>query len=132
MTQDEVFEVCDRIREASFGLHRFLRAGHMEKVYENGLANRLRKAGLKVEAQCPIEVHDEDGSLLGEYYADLVVEDVLLLEIKACRAIAEEHIAQLLGYLRGCQMRHGLLINFGAPKLEIRKYVMDSHCATEA
>ena len=118
----DVFQLCDIIRETSLALHGYLRHGHLEKVYENGLAHRLRIAGLKVEQQVPLKVYDEDGTVLGEYVADMFVEDVLIVELKACKALANEHIAQLLGYLRACRMEHGLLINFGAPKLEIRKF----------
>jgi len=116
--------LCDQVREASYALHRYLRHGHLEKVYENGLAHRLREAGLSVEQQHPLTVRDEDGTLLGEYFADLFVEGQLIVELKGCRALADEHIAQLLGYLRACRVEHGLLINFGAPKLEIRKFVL--------
>ena len=122
--KDKVFELCDQIRETSFALHSFLRHGHLEKVYENGLVHRLRKQGIKVEQQFPLSVYDEDGVVLGEYFADLFVEDLLLVELKACRAIATDHTAQILGYLRACRKEHGLLINFGAPKLEIKKYVL--------
>ncbi|TAN37272.1 MAG: GxxExxY protein [Verrucomicrobia bacterium] len=118
----DVFKLCDVIRGTSLALHRFLRHGHLEKVYENGLAHRLRQAGIKVEQQVPLKVYDEDGTILGEYVADLFVEDCLIVELKACKALASEHIVQLLGYLRACRMEHGLLINFGAPKLEIRKF----------
>ena len=121
---DGVFGLCDRIREISFDLHSHLRYGHLEKVYENGLVHRLRKAGMAVEQQFPLKVFDEDGTVLGEYYADLFVERVLIVELKACKALADEHTAQLLGYLRACRTRHGLLINFGSPALEIRKFVM--------
>jgi len=122
--KDPIFELCDRIRETSFALHRYLRDGHLEKVYENGLAHRLRKLGLKVAQQHSLTVRDEDGAVLGEYLADLFVEDCLIVELKACKTLANEHIAQLLGYLRACGIEHGLLINFGAPKLEIRKYAL--------
>jgi GxxExxY protein len=121
---EPVFELCDRIREISLALHSHLRHGHLEKVYENGLAHRLRKAGLAVDQQYPLKVLDEDGTVLGDYYADLFVERMLLVELKACKALADEHTAQLLGYMRACHMEHGLLINFGAQKLEIRKFVM--------
>lgn len=114
--------LCDRIRETSLALHSFLRHGHLEKVYENGLAHRLRKLGLKVEQQFPVRVVDEDGTALGDYMADLFVEDSLVVELKAAKTLASEHVAQLLGYLRACNLAHGLLINFGAPKLEIRKF----------
>ena len=122
--KDDIFGLVDLIRETSYALHRYLRYGHLEKVYENGLANRLRKANLKVDQQYPLKVFDEDGTVLGEYFADLLVESKIVIELKACRALAPEHTAQLLGYLRACQVEHGLLINFGAPKLQIRKYVL--------
>jgi GxxExxY protein len=122
--KDPIFELCDRIRETSLALHSYLRHGHLEKVYENGLAHRLRKMGLKVAQQHPLSVYDEDGTVLGEYFADLFIEDSLIAELKACSAIATEHTAQILGYLRACQIEHGLLINFGAPKLEIKKYAL--------
>lgn len=114
--------VCDRVRETSLALHSYLRHGHLEKVYENGLAHRLRKLGLKVEQQFPLRVADEDGTVLGDYIADLFVEDSLVVELKAAKTLASEHVAQLLGYLRACNLEHGLLINFGAPKLEIKKF----------
>ena len=116
--------MCDLIRETSYSLHRFLRHGHLEKVYENGLAHRLRKANLQVEQQYPLKVFDEDGEVLGEYFADLLVEGELIVELKACRTLAPEHTAQILGYLRACRIKHGLLINFGSTKLEIKKYVL--------
>jgi GxxExxY protein len=123
-TQNEIFALCDQIRETSFSLHRYLRHGHLEKVYENGLAHRLRKAGLQVMQQHPIKVFDEDRTVLGDYFADLLVEKELIVELKACNALSSEHVAQLLGYLRACRMEHGLLINFGAPKLQIKKFAL--------
>ena len=123
-TEAEIFELCDRIRETSYALHRYLRHGHLEKVYENGLTHRLRKAGIKVEQQYALQVLDEDGTVLGDYLADLYVENCLIIELKACQTLANEHVAQLLGYLRACRIAHGLLINFGAPKLQIKKYVL--------
>lgn len=122
--RDEVFRLCDLIRETSFALHCYLRHGHLEKVYENGLAHRLRKAGLTVQQQHPLRVLDEDGFVLGEFVADLYLEYPLLVELKACPTLADPHVAQLLGYLRACRVEHGLLINFGAPRLQIRKYVL--------
>ncbi len=123
-TENEIFLLCDQIRVISFDLHKYLRYGHLEKVYENGLASRLRKAKLKVEQQYPLKVLDEDGTVLGEYFADLFVEDCLLVELKACKGLAPEHTAQLLGYMRACEVEHGLLVNFGAPKFQIRKYAL--------
>jgi GxxExxY protein len=122
--KDEIFLLCDRIRECAFSLHRHLRHGHAEKVYENGLANRLRKQALRVLQQHPLKVFDEDGTLLGDFLADLFVDGRLIIELKACRALNDDHVAQLLGYLRASRCEHGLLINFGSPKLEIRKFVL--------
>ena len=69
-------------------------------------------------------MYDEDGTLLGEYLADLFVEQRLIVELKAVKSLSEEHIAQILGYLRGSRIEHGLLVNFGAPKLQIRKFIL--------
>jgi GxxExxY protein len=123
-TDKEIFQLCDQVRETAFALHRFLRHGHLEKVYENGLAHRLRKSGMRVEQQHGLQVLDEDGTVLGDYVADLIVEGELVIELKACKALTDEHVAQLLGYLRGCRIKHGLLINFGSGKLEVRKFVL--------
>ena len=122
--KDGIFALVDLVRETSFALHQYLRHGHLEKVYENGLAHRLRKVQLAVEQQYPLKVYDEDDSVLGEYFADLFVESRLIVELKACKALGPEHTAQLLGYLRACHVEHGVLINFGAPKLEIKKYIL--------
>ena len=124
MSEKEIFKLCDIVRETAFSLHSYLRQGHLEKVYENGLANQLRKRGIKVEQQKPIQVQDEDGTVLGDYFADLYIEDILIVELKACKAVAPEHTAQLLGYLRGSRKEHGMLINMGTPKLWVKKYVL--------
>ena len=126
--QTEIFRLCDLIREISFSLHQYLRHGHLERVYENGLAYRLRKAGLKIEQQHHLQVVDEDGTILGDFIADLYVENCLIIELKACKAIISDHTAQLLGYLRASRIEHGLLINFGSSKLEVKKYVL-SNCS---
>ena len=121
----DIRRLCDLIRETSFSIHRFLRYGHLEKIYENALAHRLRKKGIDIRQQHPIKVHDEDGTLLGDYFADIFAENQLIVEIKACKTIAPEHTAQLLGYLRATNIEHGLIINFGAPKFQIKKYILD-------
>lgn len=120
-----IMQLCDIIRETGYAAHRYLRNGHVEKIYENSLANRLRKQGLKVIQQHPLNVFDEDGTLLGELFADLFVDDRLIVELKAVRCIVDEHVAQLLGYLRASRFEHGLLINFGAPKFQIKKYIIN-------
>ncbi len=119
--KDRAFELTDTVRETAFQVRRYFGTGHLEKVYENSLAHRLRKLGLKVEQQKQLVVRDEDGFVVGEYYADIVIEDLLILELKAVKTLANEHLAQILGYLRATGMEHGVLINFGAPKFQIRK-----------
>ena len=121
----DIMQLCDVVRQTGFSAHRYLRNGHVEKVYVNSLANRLRKQGLQVLQQHPLRVFDEDGTLLGDFFADLFIENRLIVELKAVRAIADEHIAQLLGYLRASRVEHGLLINFGAPKYQIRKFILN-------
>lgn len=121
----EINKLCDLIRETSFEIHKFLRSGHLEKVYENALAHRLSKAGVQLVQQHPLDVCDEDGTLLGHFCADLFIESRLVVEIKACRGLVDEHVAQLLGYLRASRIEHGLLINFGGSKLQIKKYILD-------
>ena len=122
--KDPIFQLCDQVRETSFALHRHLRHGHVEKVYGNGLVHRLRKQTLAVIQQHPLNVFDEDGTLLGDFFADLFVAQQLIVELKAVRALADEHVAQILGYLRASRIEHGLLINFGSPVIEVRKYVL--------
>jgi GxxExxY protein len=71
-----------------------------------------------------LTVYDEDGAVLGEYFADLLVDRCLMVELKACRTIAEEHTAQLLGYLKSARLEHGVLVNFGSYRFQIRKYAL--------
>lgn len=123
----DIKALCDQIRQTSFQIHTYLGHGHLEKVYENALSHRLRKAGLKVEQQQPIQVFDEDGTLIGDYLADLIVEGFLIVELKAAKSLAPEHEAQILGYLKASRVEHGLLINFGSPKFEIRKFIWNEN-----
>jgi GxxExxY protein len=120
-----IFELCDLVRQTAFEVHKYLGHGHLEKIYESALANRLSKAGLKVERQYPLPVYDEDGTLLGDYFADLWIEQQLIVELKACKSLSEEHTAQIIGYLKSSGIEDGLLINFGSYKFQIRKYAFD-------
>src|SRR5215212_6975278 len=122
--ETDIFALCNIIRETSFDIHRYLRSGHREQIYENALVHRLRKQGVSVEQQQEIRVYDEDGTVLGNLKADLLVETRLICEIKGARMIVDEHIAQVLGYLRASKLEHGLLINFGGPRLEIKKLIL--------
>ncbi|MCY2980704.1 MAG: GxxExxY protein [Planctomycetota bacterium] len=124
LPDSDVNKICDVIREAGFGLHKYLGPGFGEKVYERGMVHRLRKAGLLVRVQPSVMIYDEDGTELIEETMDVIVEDVLILELKAVRETSDADIAQLLGYLKATKFRHGLLVNFGAPKFYIKKYVL--------
>ncbi len=115
-------ELSDQVRQTAYDIHVYHAHGHLEKVYENALANPLRKAGLSVKQQHPINVFDEDGTLIGEYFADLLIEDLLIIELKTAKTLAPEHEAQIIGYLKSSRLEHGLLINFGSYKFEIRKF----------
>ncbi|HKU75876.1 MAG TPA: GxxExxY protein [Pyrinomonadaceae bacterium] len=121
----DIFTLCNVIRETSFEIHNYLRTGHREQIYENALAHRLRKKGIVVEQQQEVKVFDEDGTLLGDLKADLLIENQLICEIKSVRMLVDEHTAQLLGYLRASRIEHGLLINFGGARLEIKKYILN-------
>ena len=121
----EILTLCNIIRQTSFEIHRYLRAGHREFIYENALAHRLRKKGITVEQQQKVKVFDEDGTLLGFFKTDLMIDSRLICEIKGVRELTDEHIAQLLGYLRASRIEHGLLINFGAARLEVKKYILN-------
>ena len=119
-----ILALCDVIRMTSFDIHKYLRSGFTEKIYENALVHRLRQKGIVVEQQRQMKVFDEDGTLLGLLTADLFIHRQMICEIKSCSTLVDAHTAQLLGYLRAARIEHGLLINFGAPKLQIRKYIL--------
>jgi GxxExxY protein len=119
-------QLCDVVRQTAYEIHVYHGHGHLEKVYENALAHRLRKIGLQVIQQHPLAVYDEDGTVLGEYFADLFVDNRLIVELKAVKNCADEHTAQLLGYLKSSRIEHGLLVNFGSYRFEIKKFVFGS------
>jgi len=120
---DNIMKLCDQVRETSYAVHTYHGNGYLEKVYENALVNRLRKTGLSVQQQHSITIDDEDGTVIGEYFADIIVNGTLLVELKACKSISNEHRAQLLHYLKATGIEHGLIINFGSYKFEIQKFI---------
>ncbi len=99
-----------------------LGAGFVEKVYENALAYELRKRGLAVAQQRGVVVR-YDGFIVGEYTTDLLVEDAVLVELKAVKALDTIHLAQCLNYLKAIDLRLCMLLNFGKPRLEIKRVV---------
>jgi GxxExxY protein len=97
-----------------------LGAGFVEKVYENALAHEVRSAGLLVAQQCSVRVFYK-GVVAGTYLADLLVEDVLLVELKTVRALDDVHRMQCTNYLKASGLKLCLLLNFGRPRLEIKR-----------
>jgi len=119
----DINDITYKIRAAIFEVNKVLGAGFMEKVYENSLIIEFRNMGMKAKAQVPINVTYK-GELVGEYFADIVVEDTVILELKAVEALQKIHEAQLLNYLRATKYKVGLLVNFTHPKAEIKRFVL--------
>ena len=117
-------QLTEQIIKGFYTVYRALGYGFLEKVYENSLAIELRKMKLEVVQQAEIKVYYA-GVAVGEYYADLLVADAVIVEVKAVRALLKEHEAQLLNYLKATPYEVGLLLNFG-PKPEIKRKVYDN------
>lgn len=115
-------ELAEKTIGCAFTVANTLGAGFLEKVYENALAHELGKAEVKAKQQHGIAVY-YDGVVVGDYCADLLVEDGLLVELKAVKALDEIHMAQCLNYLKATGLTLCLLINFGAPRIEIKRIV---------
>ena len=113
-------DVTGKVLEAFFTVYRALGYGFAEKVYENALAIEMGKCGLNFRQQSPIVVHYQ-GVVVGEFVADFLVEEKVLLELKAVQVLAPEHEAQLLNYLKSTTIEVGLLLNFGPKAQHIRK-----------
>jgi GxxExxY protein len=113
-------ELTNKIIGAFYKVYNTLGYGFLEKVYENSLKIELRSLGLKVEQQKNIKVNYE-GYEVGDYFADLIVNDDVIIELKAAESICEEHEAQLLNYLKATDKEVGLLFNFGKKAKFVRK-----------
>ena len=119
----DINDLTYKINGAIFEVNKILGAGFMEKVYENALLIELLNMGLKAKAQVPINISYK-GKIVGEYFADIVVEDKIILELKAVEALEKIHEAQLLNYLKATKYKVGLLVNFTHPKAIIRRLVL--------
>ncbi|MBI4697776.1 MAG: GxxExxY protein [Nitrospirae bacterium] len=117
-------ELTDKVIQAFYKVYNTLGYGFLEKVYENALMIELDKMGISAKAQSPIKVLYED-KIIGEYFADILVQDCVIVEIKAANGIIPEHKAQLLNYLKATNIEVGLLMNFG-PEPEIKRKVFDN------
>ena len=113
-------QISERILGCAFAVSNGLGSGFLEKVYENALAHEMRKAGLSVVQQHAM-VAKYDGVVVGEYVADLLVESLVLVELKHARAVDDVHLAQCLNYLKATGLRLCLLLNFGKPRVEVRR-----------
>jgi GxxExxY protein len=119
MEDISVDKITEKIIASAFKVSNRLGIGFVEKVYENAYAHQMRQDGLKVIQQYPIKV-EYDGVLVGEFIADMLVEDRILVELKAVSELTSEHLAQALNYLRATGLEACLLINFGKSRLQIR------------
>ena len=117
-------ELTYAINGAIFEVNRILGPGFLEKVYENALLMELKARGIKAAAQYPIKVRYKD-QIVGEYFADLLVEDEVIIELKTVDKIEKIHEAQLLNYLKATGIKVGLLVNFKSTKADIKRMVLD-------
>ena len=120
----DINDITYAINGAVFEVNRILGSGFLEKVYENALLIELKRRGIKAESQVPIKVLYKE-EVVGEYIADLLVEDKVIVELKTVENIDKVHEAQLLNYLKATGIRVGILVNFKHPKAEIKRMVLD-------
>jgi len=119
---DKLNEVTKRIIGCAYAVSNGLGAGFLEKVYENALVHELRKSGLHALQQQPIQVVYDD-QVVGDFVADIVVSHSVIVELKAAKGLDDVHSAQCINYLKATGMKICLLINFGQPKIEIKRFV---------
>jgi len=119
----DINEITYLINGAIYEVNRELGTGFLEKVYENALLIELTNRGLKAKNQVPIRVKYKDTEV-GEYYADIVVEDQVILELKVVDSLQKIHEAQLLNYLKATGFKIGILVNFIHPKAEIKRFIL--------
>jgi GxxExxY protein len=117
-------DLTEKIRQSAFEVHSYFGNGYLEKVYENALFRKLNKQELNCKQQVPLKVYFEDGVVVGEYFADLIVEDKILIELKTVEKLDKIHFAQLKNYLKTTQFKLGLLINFGKSILEFKRVIL--------
>ena len=119
----DINDLTYKINGAIFEVNKVLGSGFMEKIYEIALLVQLRNMGLNAKSQVPINVNYK-GETVGEYFADIVVEDKVVLELKAVGYLEKIHEAQLLNYLNATEYSVGLLVNFTYPKAIIKRFVL--------
>jgi GxxExxY protein len=122
-------ELTEQIINCAFEVHKILGIGFLEKVYENAMLTELNSRGIKAESQHGITVKYK-GTIVGDFYADIIVEDIIIVEFKALDKLNDIHELQVKNYLKATGMEVGLLINFGRSVEVKRKYVQS--CNVEA
>jgi len=121
-------DITEKIIGAAYEVHNVLGFGFLEKVYENALAIELKQQGLSVRQQQPVQVFYK-GHLVGDYVADLIVEDKIIVELKAVKLLRKTHEVQLVNYLKATRIEVGLLLNFGSSVKVTRKAFTHSESA---
>jgi len=114
-------DITEKIIKCAYDVYNNLGSGFLEKVYENALVVKLNKIGIKAEQQYPISVYFEN-EIVGDFVADVLVEDKIIIELKAVQELNEIHEAQIINYLKATGIEIGLLINFG-PKIQIKRRI---------
>jgi len=118
--ESKEYDLCGQVIGAAMKVHSTLGPGFLESVYQSALIWELRKLGLKADAERPITVR-YDGQVVGAFTADLLVNDSLIVELKAIQTLSKAHEVQLVNYLAATGLDQGLLLNFGAERLEFKK-----------
>ncbi|MFH1862574.1 MAG: GxxExxY protein [bacterium] len=114
--------ITEKIIGCAFEIHKVLGNGFLEKVYENALSHQLRTVGLTVEQQKSVQVF-YDGVVVGDYVCDLLVENRIIVELKAVKALDEIHFAQAINYLKATGLKICILLNSGTPKVQVKRVV---------
>lgn len=120
----ELDEMTEAVIGCAFAVSNTLGCGFLEKVYENALAQELRKRGIRFSQQHPIQIQ-YDGVIVGDYVADFLVDEIVLVELKVAKDLDEVHVAQCLNYLKATGLSVCLLLNFGKPKVTVKRVVRD-------
>lgn len=131
MSDNELNKLTEQIIGCAFRVSNVLGSGFLEKVYENALAHEIRKSGLMVAQQHPISVR-YDGIIVGDFFADLLVQNVVIVELKATKSLDESSLAQCLNYLKATATPVSLLLNFGTSKVDVKRIIADSRWKSES
>ncbi|MCL2702346.1 MAG: GxxExxY protein [Defluviitaleaceae bacterium] len=123
MDENEAKRICDIIRQTGYDIQAYFGKGFLKEIYANALYKRLKKTGLNVGVKSLITVFDEDGTTVGEHIVDILVENAIIVLVFYTNTIEAKHMALLQGYLKASRLKHGMLINFGSDKYEVKKRI---------